>query len=135
MTFVLTGLDQDAKAQWALGALFDAYRPGPDVDVETRFVPRDPDGADQESASGTLHVSVKAPDERVVGRAFSSAVVELALANYPGFFATSAPGPAEAYGVFWPALVDANEVTQVVVLDDGRRLAVPVPPAMWRSLR
>ena len=38
MTFVLTGLDQDAKAQWALGALSDAYRPGPDVDVETRFV-------------------------------------------------------------------------------------------------
>ena len=32
-----------------------------------------------------------------VGRAFSSAAVELALANYPGFFATTTPGAAQSY--------------------------------------
>jgi Acyclic terpene utilisation family protein AtuA len=128
MTFVLTGLDQEAKAAWALAALGDEYRPGPDVVTETRLVPRPADGPDQESASGLLHVTVKGADERSVGRAFSSSVVALALANYPGFFATTAPGPAEAYGVFWPALVDADEVTQTVVLDDGTRLPVPEPP-------
>ena len=60
-----------------------------------------------------------------VGRAFSSAAIELALANIPGFFATSVPGPAQSYGVYWPALVPADEIDQVVVMDDGRRIRIP----------
>ena len=77
------------------------------------------DGVDQERSSGMLHVTAKAADERLVGRAFSSAAIELALANIPGFFGTSAPGPASAYGVYWPALVPADEIDQTVVLADG----------------
>ncbi|MDQ3470214.1 MAG: exopolyphosphatase, partial [Actinomycetota bacterium] len=98
------------------------------VRIDTRFVPASSDGADQERASGLLHVSAKAPDERAVGRAFSSAAIELALANIPGFFATSAPGPASAYGVYWPALVPVEEVDHTVVLDDGRRLVIEPAP-------
>jgi hypothetical protein len=65
-----------------------------------------------------------------VGRAFSAAAIELALANIPGFFATSAPGPASAYGVYWPALVPADEIDHIVVLADGRRLRIePAPTA------
>jgi Acyclic terpene utilisation family protein AtuA len=131
MTFVLTGLEQADKAEWIEHALVDEMG-GPDaladhgVRLEARFVPAPPDAPTQEQASGRLHVSVMAPDERLVGRAFSSAAIELALASYPGFFATSAPGPAQSYGVFWPALVPVGEVTEVVVLDDGRR--IPIPP-------
>ena len=33
-----------------------------------------------------LKISAKDPDEQKVGRAFSNAVIELALANIPGFF-------------------------------------------------
>lgn len=130
MSFVLTGLDQEAKSEWARSALFErlggeAAVRGRGVDVDVRFVPAPPDATDgQEAASGRLHVTVKAPDERLVGRAFSSAAVELALANYPGFFTTSAPGPAQPYGVFWPALVDAEDVDHVVVFDDGRRARI-----------
>ena len=89
-----------------------------------------PTVADQESSSGLLHVErARSPDERAVGRAFSSAVVELALASYPGFFATSPPGPAESYGVYWPALVSTPTTShQSVVLDDGRRIASTHPP-------
>jgi hypothetical protein len=71
---------------------------------------------------------VKSRDERLVGRNFSSACIELALANYPGFFATGAPGEAQSFGVCWPALVDANDVDEHVVLWDGTRLDVARPP-------
>ena len=98
------------------------------VTLETRFVALPSDGEDQERSSGLLHVSAKAPDERAVGRAFSSSAIELALASIPGFFTTSAPGPAQAYGVYWPALVPAEEIDQVVVLDDGTRIRIEPAP-------
>jgi hypothetical protein len=117
MTFVLTGLHQAEKAAWLTEALF-ARLGGRDRfdDVDVRFVPAPSDGPTQEAASGRLHVSVKSHDERLVGRAFSSTCIEMALANYPGFFATGAPGDAQSFGVYWPALVDAGEVTERVCL-------------------
>src|SRR5262249_10072037 len=99
MTFVLTGLEQERKAQWAsearVPAMGGAERlAAADITMEARFVPAPADGADQERSSGLAHVHVKSPDERAVGRAFSSAAVELALASYPGYFTTTPPGPA-----------------------------------------
>lgn len=133
MTFVMTGLDQAAKAAWLEDALVQGMG-GSDalaargVTLDVRFAPVEPDGVDQERSSGLLHVTAKGPDERSVGRAFSSAAVELALASIPGFFTTSTPGPASAYGVYWPALVPVDEIEQVVVLGDGRRVAVAASP-------
>jgi hypothetical protein len=128
MTFVLTGLDQREKAAWAERALFARLGGKERFDeVDVRFVEAPSDAVPQEAASGRLHVTVKSSDERTVGRAFSSAVVELALANYPGFFSTSAPGEAQAYGVYWPALVPNDEVTQVVVHADGQRETIDQP--------
>ncbi len=133
MTFVLTGLEQEAKAAWVQDALVTAMGGAEAVRdagvlMETRFVPAPSNGADQEHASGLLHVFVKAADERAVGRAFSSAAVELGLANYPGFFTTTPPGPASSFGVYWPALVPADEIDQTVVLADGRRIRIDPAP-------
>ena len=125
MTFVLTGLDQPAKAAWAESALFTRLGGRDRYDeVDVRFTPAPSDAVGQEASSGRLHVSVKSSDERLVGRAFSSAVVELALANYPGFFVSSQPTEAQPFGVYWPALVANSEVHQHVVLADGRRVAI-----------
>ena len=131
MTFVLTGLNQPAKAAWAQSALF-ARLGGADRfdEVDVRFVEAPSDAAGQEASSGRLHVTVKSADERLVGRAFSSAAVELALANYPGFFVSSPPTDAQPFGVYWPALVSNDEVHQVVVLADGTRLAVERSPVV-----
>ncbi len=129
MTFVLTGLAQAEKAAWAEAALF-ARLGGPERfdEVDVRFVAAPSDAIGQEASSGRLHVSVKSADDRAVGRAFSSAAIELALANYPGFFVSSPPTEAQPFGVYWPALVANDDVHQVVVLADGRRLAIePVP--------
>ena len=73
-------------------------------------------------------MTVKDDSADVVGRAFSSAAVELALASYPGFTLTSPPGSATPYGVYWPALVPAEVVEHVVVHHDGTREVVPHTP-------
>lgn len=129
VTFVLTGLDQAAKAEWVESTLFDRLGGRERFDeFDARFVAAPADAAGQEAASGKLHVTVKSADERLVGRAFSSAAVELALANYPGFFVSSPPTDAQPFGVYWPALVANDEVEQVVVLTDGRRISIDPSP-------
>jgi len=128
VTFVLTGLQQQEKAEWAEAALFERLGgKGRFDEVDVRFVAAPPDAEGQEASSGKLHVTVKSGDERVVGRAFSSAAIELALANYPGFFVSSPPTDAQPFGVYWPALVANDEVRQEVVLADGGR--IPIDPA------
>jgi hypothetical protein len=131
MSFVLTGLDVQAKAAMAEAALFERLGGRERFQAaETRLVGRPADDpASAEEAVAELRVTVKDPDPAKVGRAFSGAVIELALASYPGCYTTSPPGDATPYGVYWPALVRADLVEQVVVLDDGRRLPVQPPPA------
>jgi hypothetical protein len=128
VTFVLTGLDQEAKARWASDALF-ARLGGRDrfEAVDERLVEAPPSAPGHEASSGRLHIHVKSTDERLVGRAFSSAAIELALANYPGFFVSSPPTEAQSYGVYWPALVANDELTHVVVHHDGRREQIASP--------
>ena len=104
---MLTGLDIDAKAAWVreqLEARLAPRRPEV-VDWHLDRLPL-PDAETEEAASCLLRVTVKDPSPDVVGRAFSSAAVELALASYPGFTMTSPPGNASPYGVYRPAYVD-----------------------------
>ncbi len=125
MTFVLTGLDVEGKAELALAGLRDAY-PHP---FDATLVRLDrADAPTNEQAAALLRVHVRGDDPRLLGRAFSSAAVELALASYPGCTLTSQPGDAQPYGVYWPALVDPGAVEHVVVHADGRREVVPHTP-------
>ncbi|MFN2521860.1 MAG: acyclic terpene utilization AtuA family protein [Mycobacteriales bacterium] len=126
MEFVLTGLDVEDKAELALAGLRDAY-PHPFSHTLVRL--DQPDAATNEQAAALLRVHVRGDDPKAVGRAFSSAAVELALASYPGFTLTSPPGEAQPYGIYWPALVPSDEVDHVVVHADGRREVVPHTPA------
>jgi hypothetical protein len=134
MSFVLTGLDVEAKAAMVEQALF-ARLGGRDrfQAAETRLVGRPAtDPATAEEAVAELRVTVKDPDPAKIGRAFSSAVIELALASYPGCYTTTPPGDANPYGVYWPTLIGAEAVEQVVVLDGGERLPVKPPTVTAR---
>jgi hypothetical protein len=135
MSFVLTGLDVEAKAAMAEAALFERLGGRERFQTaETRLVghPADDPGS-AEASVAELRVAVKDPDPAKVGRAFSNAAIELALASYPGCYTTTPPTDATPYGIYWPALVRADLVEQVVVLPDGHRLPVkppgsPAPP-------
>src|SRR3954452_348584 len=130
VTFVLTGLQQREKAAWVEAALFDRLEGKDRFDeVDVRFVAAPANADSQEASSGKLHITVKSGDERVGGRAFSPAAIDLALANYPGFFVSSPPTDAQPFGVYWPAVVSNDDVHQVVVLADGRRIPIDCMPA------
>ena len=127
MTFVLTGLDVEAKAEHALAALWAGVPGGRKAydRVETRLLRADrPDPARMTEAVSLLTVAV-AGSKEAVGR-LSRAAVETALAGYPGFFATAPPGPGSAASVFWPILLPAADLPQTVGLAD-RTWTVPPP--------
>ncbi|MET0757888.1 MAG: acyclic terpene utilization AtuA family protein [Mycobacterium sp.] len=124
MTFVLTGLDIDAKAELVQHQLEAALSVKP-AELEWTLARTDhPDADTEEAASALLHCVVRDPDPANVGRQFSSAAVELALASYPGFHVTAPPGEGQVYGVFTPGYVDAGEVPHVAVHADGRHTEV-----------
>jgi len=127
MTFVLTGLDIEEKAALTLRSL-DGALGGPDrfAEFDARLIRSDKaDAPVNVEATAQLRITVKDEDAERVGRAFSGAATELALAGYPGLHLTSPPGDATAYGVYWPALVPADLVVPAVVHADGRRVEVP----------
>jgi len=130
MTFVLTGLDVEAKAALVRKTLFDALGGEGRFDsVDVRLIRTDKeDAASNEEATALLRITVKDREPTKVGRAFANAAIEMALASYPGFFATSPPSAESPFGVYWPALVPREWIHEVVVTDDGRRIPV-VPPA------
>ncbi len=114
MEFVLVGLHIEAKADWVRTQLEARLDPRPaSVEWAHGGLPV-PDADTEEAASTLLRVVAKDPSEDVVGKAFSSAVVELALASYPGFTMTTPPGRASPYGIYRPAYVDRSEVAEEV---------------------
>ena len=95
--FVLTGLDVDAKADWVreqMVAAFAASGVGrlASVTWSRTSVPH-PDADTEEAASCLLRCAVKDPSAEPVGKPFTAAAVELALASYPGFTLTCPPAP------------------------------------------
>src|SRR5262249_33014889 len=134
ITFVLTGLAIEGKAR----VVTDALQPvlARCQSAEVRLVRSDRgEAATSEEAGALLRVIVQDEDARRVGRAFSGAAVELALASYPGLYATSPPEDASPYAVFWPCRLPAALLEHAVVWEDGMRSAVPwlEPPAFATS--
>jgi hypothetical protein len=120
MTLVLTGLDIEAKARLVSQALEAALGSRRPATLETRLVRSDkPEASTSEEASAFLRLTALDPDPRKVGRAFTGALVEMALASYPGLHATSPPDDESPYAVYWPALLPRELVTERVVMDDG----------------
>lgn len=127
MSFILTGLDIEAKAELAQRQL-ESWLPDRPAELTWTLARLDrPDAETEEQASALLRCVVRDPDPNKVGRGFSSVAVELALASYPGASFTALPGAGSPYGVFTPGFVDAHEVPHVAVLADGTR--VDIAPA------
>ena len=120
--FVLTGLDTEAKAAWVESQL------GPRLTASSVTwslgAPPPADAETEEGASTLLRCTVQDASPDPVGRAFSSAAVELALASYPGFTMTAPPGNGTPYGVYRAEYVDRGAVTHRVTHADGHQEVV-----------
>ncbi|MET0405955.1 MAG: acyclic terpene utilization AtuA family protein [Cystobacter sp.] len=126
MTFVLVGLDIEHKARLVREQL-EAALPTKPRELNWTLVRTDrEDAPTEEQAAAFLRVVAKDGEEKRVGRAFSGAAIELALASYPGFTLTTPPTDGMPYGVYTAAWVDAALVEHVAVLPEGAR--VPIPP-------
>jgi hypothetical protein len=124
-TFVLTGPDIEAKAALVRDQLARSLGERAPALVRWTLARTDHEDADTEQgASALLHCAVKDPDQALVGRAFSAAAVELALASYPGFHVTAPPSDAAPYGVCTAAFVDRKQVPHIAVLPDGSRVDI-----------
>jgi hypothetical protein len=125
ITLVLTGLDIEAKAALVRRQLESGLTVKP-AEIQWTLARTDhPDADTEEAASAMLRCVVRDPDPDTVGRQFSSAAVELALASYPGFTSTAPPGQGQVYGVYRPAFVPAADVPHVAVHADGSRTDIP----------
>ena len=122
--FVLTGLGIEAKAELVRDQLAGAVP----ANAEWTLARTDhPNAENEEAASATFRCVVRGSDPKAIGRAFSGAAVELALASYPGFHMTAPPGDAQPYGLFTAAYIDRSQVQQVAVLPDGSSVSVYEP--------
>jgi hypothetical protein len=123
MRVCLTGLDIEAKAALVEKAFWVAcpYDPEDYQQVTTRLLRTDKDDpASNEEAIAFLHIAVKDPDEKKVGRAFANAMTELALSTIPGFFGVGGgPAAGRPFGVYEPARIPASAVPQEIVFIDG----------------
>ena len=127
MTMVLTGLDIEEKAAWAVDELFETLggrETFDDVDIQLLRYDK-PEPACLAEATAHLRVSVKDRDRKKIDRAFSDGVLELYVGGYPGFHTTTPPSSATEFGVYWPTTVPADEIEHVVVHADGTREVIP----------
>lgn len=125
-TFVLTGLNIEAKVELAQAALWEIVPGGEKAfdDVTVRLVRADrPDPATMSEAVALLTITVSGADRKLVS-SFPRYAVEIGLASYPGLYFTTPPGAGTEVSVFWPTLLPSERVTQRVTLD-GRTWSVP----------
>jgi hypothetical protein len=115
MTVVLTGLDIEKKASVLEETLFASLGGKEHFEVADVHLVRsektDPPSNDE--AFAFLRITVMDPDDKKVAR-FSAALVELALANIPGFTATAPPSRGSQTIVHWPSTVSARHIRQTV---------------------
>ena len=123
-TFVLTGLNIEAKAA-LVQRQFERGMTDKPAEVQWTLARTDQADADTEqTASALLTCTVRDTDPDKVGRRFSAAAIELALASYPGFHTTAPPGDAAVYGVFTAGYVPTTEVHHIAVHADGTVSAI-----------
>ena len=137
VTMVITGLDAEHKAESVTAALWESLG-GADQFQEAAVSFNDTghaDPASNEAAMSHLRITVKDPDPAKVGKRFSRAAVELALAHYPGFFMTAPPRDSSPYAVYWPTTVPASRIVQQVRMGDRQKQVSVSPPVKPTTAR
>ena len=127
MEVVLTGLDIKEKAQVFTDALFNSIGGKEQFDeVSIQLLRTDKENPNSnEESMASLIISVKSMNAELVGRLFSAKIIELALANIPGFFAQGGVKSSGPVIVYWPALVDSKHIKEKVYVDGQEIEIIP----------
>ena len=127
MEIILTGLDIEDKAKVFTDALFNSVggrKQFDDVSIQLHRTDKENPNSNEE-AMASLLVSVKSKDQNLVGRLFSAKIIELALANIPGFFAQGGVKSSGPVIIYWPALVDSKHIKEKVHIDGEEIEVIP----------
>jgi len=117
-TILVTGLDIEKKAGVLKDALFRSLGGKDQYQVaEAQLIRSEKENPPtNEEAFAYLRLSVFDPDPKKVA-VFSSKIIELALANIPGFTGTSPPGKGRPVIQHWPTRVSMARARQKVVIN------------------
>ena len=127
MEIILTGLDIEDKAKVFTDALLNSVggrKQFDDVSIQLHRTDKENPNSNEE-AMASLLVSVKSKDQNLVGRLFSAKIIELALANIPGFFAQGGVKSSGPVIIYWPALVDSKHIKEKVHIDGEEIEVIP----------
>ena len=127
MEIILTGLDIEDKAKVFTDALFNSVggrKQFDEVSIQLHRTDKENPNSNEE-AMASLLVSVKSKDQNLVGRLFSAKIIELALANIPGFFAQGGIKSSGPVIIYWPALVDSKHIKEKVHIDGEKIEVIP----------
>ena len=113
---LLTGLDIEEKAKLVTDSIFENVGGKEQFDkVDVQLHRTDKENPDSnEQAQASLRISVMSQNPDLVGRLFSAKIVELGLANLPGWTGRGGSVPSGHYIEYWPALVDSKFITEQV---------------------
>ncbi len=112
---LLTGLDIEEKAKLVTDSIFENVGGKEQFDkVDVQLHRTDKENPDSnEQAQASLRISVMSQNPDLVGRLFNAKIVELGLANLPGW--TGRGGiPSGHYIEYWPALIDSKFIKEKV---------------------
>ena len=127
MEVILTGLDIEEKAKVFSDALFNSVggkEQFDEVSIQLHRTDKENPSSNEESMA-SLVISVKSMNAELVGRLFSAKIIELALANIPGFFAQGGVKSSGPVIVYWPALVDSKHIKERVHIGDQEIEIIP----------
>ena len=116
---LITGLDIEEKANLISETIFESVG-GKDqfdkVDIQLHRTDKE-NPETNEQAQAFLRIDVMSKDSDLVGRLFSAKIIELALANFPGWTGRSGVVPHGPYIEYWPALVDSKHIKEKIFVD------------------
>ena len=117
---LLTGLDIDEKAKLITEQIFKSVG-GKDqfdkVDIQLHRTDKENPNSNEE-AQAFLRIDVMSSDPDLVGRLFNAKIIELALANFPGWTGRNGVVPNGPYIEYWPTLVDSKYIKEMIHIDD-----------------
>ena len=117
---LLTGLDINEKADLITDQIFKSVggkEQFDKVDIQLHRTDKENPNSNEE-AQAFLRIDVMSSNPELVGRLFNAKIIELALANFPGWTGRSGVVPNGPYIEYWPTLVDSKYVKERIHIGD-----------------